>query len=102
MIWSCQIRPEKALLICMAAQHPHLPTALLSYEEALRARVDACRTVTGFTKIIAAFPEAAGLMQLVPQPINGFAFDMFLNHSLSGGGSYRGPISLERYASTSA
>jgi len=59
VIWSRRISPGNSPsdMTCVAAQHPHLPTALLTYEQALRARVDACRTVTGFTKLIAAFPE---------------------------------------------
>jgi 2-polyprenyl-6-methoxyphenol hydroxylase-like FAD-dependent oxidoreductase len=41
------------------SQHSHVPAALMAYEEALRPRVDACRTITAFTKMIAALPEVS-------------------------------------------
>lgn len=41
------------------SQHSHVPAALMAYEEALRTRVDACRNITEFTKMIAALPEVS-------------------------------------------
>ena len=41
----------------------------------LNQRRTRCRAVTEFTKLLAKFPKAAGLMAVVPPRINGFVFD---------------------------
>ena len=82
--------PAHALSVALAG-HEHLGAALSQYEAGLRGRVASCRTITGFTKVLAAMPEASGLMKFVPQPLNGWVFDAFLDLSLSGAGTYRGP-----------
>ena len=87
---SLAIECAHALSVALAG-HEHLGAALSQYEAGLRGRVGACRTITGFTKVLAAMPEASGLMKFVPQPLNGWVFDAFLDLSLSGAGTYRGP-----------
>jgi 2-polyprenyl-6-methoxyphenol hydroxylase-like FAD-dependent oxidoreductase len=91
---SASVAIEGALLLATALARnldsassltePSLLTALAQYEDALRDRVQACRTVTGFTKMLAAMPEISNFMQFVPHPLNGWVFDTFLNYSLSG------------------
>ena len=64
-----------------------LHSAFADYQDAHAARVAQCRTVTAFTQLLGTpssrMTEAIrDSMRFVPQPMNGWVFDAFLDYSL--------------------